>query len=112
MVGCAKFGDEDEMETLRLCIPTWPDFRSYFWMQIRSITSCLAKRLDRTVSAPKGDLWSVLRIFLHCIEGETGFASYCTGGGTRYLFEGATVKGESGVAKYLVNLFKDCGVSL
>jgi hypothetical protein len=43
----------------RLCILTWPDSRGYFCMQIRLITSCLAKRLDRTIPAPKG---FVLRI--------------------------------------------------
>ena len=38
MVECAKFGCKDEMEALRLCIPTWLEFRSYFRTQIRPIT--------------------------------------------------------------------------
>ena len=76
MVGSAKFGDEVEMETLGLCIPTWPDFRSYFWMQIRSITSCLAKRVDRTVSAQKRGSMVRAQNFSLVHWGETGFASY------------------------------------
>ena len=56
MVGSAKFGDEDEMETPRLCIPTRLEFCSYFFMQIHVMSRQVPKVDLRTFLSALGVL--------------------------------------------------------